>query len=118
MSKVARKTRDELAKRLMDVLLARLDAPLSLTVPEAKLEPMDVDEDWSLFKETHPELFEGKPDPATIRRLEATVSGTTPVSIRVPNRVLQIFRQRAESTGVQYQKLMNRVLAEAAEAME
>ncbi|GAB3189923.1 BrnA antitoxin family protein [Hydrogenophaga aquatica] len=118
MSKGARKTRDELARRLMEVLLSRMDAPVSLTVPDVKLEPMEIDEDWSLLKETHPEVFEDKLDPATIKRLKATVSGTTPTTIRVHNRVLRAFRQQADETGVPYQTLMNRVLAEAADAME
>lgn len=118
MSKTTRKTRDELAKRLMEVLLARMDAPVSLTVPDVKLEPMEIDEDWSLLKETHPMLFDGKPDPDTIKRLKATVSGTQPITIRVPNRVLQVYRQQADEKGVPYQRLMNRALAEAADAME
>lgn len=117
MSKATRQTRDELTKRLLEVLLARLDAPVSLTIPEVKLEPIEIDEDWSLFKDIHPELFEGKPDPATIKRLKATVSGTKPITIRVPNRVLQVYRQQADEKGVPYQKLMNRALAEAADAM-
>lgn len=118
MSKVTRKTHNELAKRLLEALLARLDAPLSLTIPEGEMEPTETDEDWSLLKETYPEeTFEEKPDPATIRRLKATVSGTQSITIRVPNRVLQVYRKQADETGVGYQKLMNRVLADAAEAM-
>ena len=117
MSAVSRKTRDELARRLMDVVLARLDAPVSLTIPELKLEPMEIDEDWTLFKEINPELFEGKPDPATIKRLKTTTSGTKRITIRVPNWVLQVFRDQAETTGVPYQTLMNRALGEAADAM-
>ncbi len=118
MSKVTRKTRDELAKRLLEVLLARLDAPVSLGVTEPELEPLVIEEDWSLFKETHPDVFEAKPDPATIKRLKATFSGTKPITIRVPVRVLQAYRHKAEEKGVPYQKLMNRVLAEAAGAIE
>lgn len=117
MSKVTRKTRDEIANRLIEALLIRLDAPVTLTVPEVKLESLEIDEDWSLFKEIHPELFEGKPDPATIKRLKATASGTKPITIRVPNRVLQVYRQQADKKGVPYQKLMNRALADAADAM-
>ena len=117
MSKITRKSRDELVKRLMEALLVRLDTPLPLTVPEVNLECPEIDEDWSLFNEIHSELLEGKPDPGTILRLKATVSGTKPITIRVPNRVLQVYRQQADKKGVPYQKLMNRALADAADAM-
>ena len=118
MSKITRKTRDELAKRLMEVLLARLDTPVSLAIPAEMLEPMHIDEDWVLFKEAYPDVFEPKPAPSTIKRLKAAVSGTKPITIRVPVRVLQAYRHQAEEKGGPYQKLMNRVLAEAAGAIE
>ena len=116
MTRASKKSRDELAKRLMDVLIARLDAPVSLVVPEETLESFEFNEDWTLFRELQPELFEGKPDPASIERLKATVSGTKHVTIRIPNRVLQVFRQQADKKAVPYQTLMNRALSEAADA--
>lgn len=118
MSTARAKVREELAKRLIDALIARLDAPVSLVIPNEILEPIDIEEDWSLFKEAHPDVFEAKPDPATIKRLKATVSGTKSITIRVPVRVLDAYRHKAEEKGVPYQKLMNRALAEAAGAVE
>lgn len=118
MSKARAKVREELAKRLMDALIARLDAPLSLVIPAEMLEPMHIDEDWLLFKETHPDVFEPKPAPSTIKRLKEAVSGTKPITIRVPVRVLAAYRHKAEEKGVPYQKLMNRALAEVAGAIE
>ncbi|MBP7484330.1 MAG: BrnA antitoxin family protein [Aquabacterium sp.] len=118
MSKLSKKAREELTQRVLEVMLARLDAPATLRIPEVALEPLVIDEDWSLLKEFHPELFEGKPDPASVERLKATASGTRPITIRIPNRVLQKFHRQADKTGTPYQTLVNRVLSEAADAME
>lgn len=104
--------------RLMDALIARLDAPVSLAIPAEMLEPMHIDEDWLLFKEAYPDVFEPKPAPSTIKRLKAAVSGTKPITIRVSVRVLAAYRHKAEEKGVPYQRLMNRALAEAAGAIE
>lgn len=117
MRKISKKTREELTQRLLEVMLARLDTPVTPKIPEVTLEPLVIDEDWSLLKEFHPELFEGKPDSTSVERLKATVSGTRPITIRIPNRVLQKFHQQADKTGTGYQTLINRVLSEAADAM-
>ena len=115
------KTRDVLAKRLMNELLARLDAPNPLVVPDIALESEKIDNDWSLFTELHPELhpesYKSATELASAGRLKSTVSGSKPITIRIPNRVLHEFRRQTDRTGVPYQTLMNRVLAEAAAAM-
>lgn len=118
MSKISKKAREELTQRLLEVMLARLDNPVTLKLPEFPLEALAIDEDWSLLKELHPELFDGKSDSASVERLKATVSGTRPITIRIPNRVLQKFQRQADKTGTPYQTLINRALSEAADAME
>ncbi len=42
------------------------------------------------------------------------VSGTHPINIRVPARVVRAFKLRALATGTSYQTLMNRAMAAAA----
>ncbi len=52
------------------------------------------------------------------KSVELTVeyaSGTKPVSLRIPNRVINAFRAEAIKTGASYQTLMIRALADAAE---
>ena len=44
--------------------------------------------------------------------------GTTAITIRVPNRVLQAFRAHSDRTGTRYQTLMNRALREAADTID
>lgn len=108
-----------MAARLMTVLLSRLDHSIDLRIPvEEEFDPSVLDENWTLFKDLHPEEFDKKPDPATIERLKGTVSGTKPITIRVPTRVLQAFRREADRTGVPYQTLINRALAEMAESIK
>lgn len=46
------------------------------------------------------------------------VCGSTPVTIRIPNRVLQAFRAQSERTGTKYQTLINRALSEASAVFE
>jgi predicted DNA binding CopG/RHH family protein len=111
------KSRDVLAKRLMNELLARLDDPKPLVVPDVALESVAIDDDWSLFKELHPKSYKSATEPDSAGRLKSTVSGTKPITIRIPNRVLQEFHRQADKTGVPYQTLMNRVLAHAAADM-
>jgi predicted DNA binding CopG/RHH family protein len=118
MSTISSKTRDVLAKRLMDELLARLDDPKRLVVPDVALESVAIDDDWSLLTELYPESDKSATKPASTGRLKSTVSGTKPITIRIPKRVLHEFHRQADKTGVPYQTLMNRVLAEAAAAME
>ena len=43
------------------------------------------------------------------------LTGTRPISIRVPARVIQSFKSRAADTGTNYQTLMNRALVAAAD---
>lgn len=110
-------TREELAKRVLDALLTRLDDPVSLATPEVMLEPMEIDEDWSLSEMVSTEEFDKSPSPASAERPKVAVCGTKPITIRVHNRVLRAFRDQAEKTGTAYQTLMNRALANAADAM-
>lgn len=118
MSKSSKAKRDAMAARLMTVLLSRLDHPIDMRNPvEEELDSSVFDEDWTLFKDFHPEEFDKKPGPATVDRLKATVSGTSSISIRVPNRILQAFRRQADKTGVPYQTLINRALDKAADAI-
>jgi hypothetical protein len=42
------------------------------------------------------------------------LSGTHPISIRVPVKILRAFKAQAEKTGVCYQTIMHRALREAA----
>lgn len=44
------------------------------------------------------------------------ISGTHPICIRVPARVIRAYKLRAEKTGCSYQTLMNRALAAGANA--
>lgn len=112
------KMRKELAKQLMEGLLARLDSPNLLTIPEQSLAPLEIDEDWSLLKDVRAELFEETERAASTGSRVSPVSGTKSISLRVPNRVLRVYRQQSEKTGTAYQVLMNRALQEAADAYE
>lgn len=117
MSKIRKNVREKLAARLLDGLLARLDSPKSLTIPDESMESLDIDDDWSLLKDLTPEFFEGASTSASTERLRASVSGTKPITIRVPNRVLQAYRSKACKTGIAYQTLINRALKEAADEL-
>ena len=81
------------------------------------MESLEIDDDWSLLKDLPPEFFEGASTSASTERLRTPVSGTKPITIRVPNRVLQAYHRKAEKTGTAYQTLMNRALKEAAGAL-
>lgn len=75
--------------------LTEADLHVPIVMPEAR--PMD----------TH----SGK-DPVRV------VCGTTPITIRIPNRVLQAFRAQSEKTGTKYQTLINRALSDAADTFK
>lgn len=107
---------DDAAKLLLDRLFAKIDVDGSLGLPDDIPVPAIEDEDWSLFEvmslveaETMTSKSAGD-GPAT-----EPVSGRKPVTIRVPNRVLQAFRKQADKTGTAYQTLMNRALESAAD---
>ena len=51
----------------------------------------------------------------TTGKVPEYVTGTKHVSIRIPNRVVNAFKAEAIKAGKNYQTLMNRVLADAAE---
>lgn len=51
----------------------------------------------------------------TTGKVPEYVMGTKHVSIRIPNRVVNAFKAEATKSGKNYQTLMNRILADAAE---
>lgn len=118
MRTISESAREELTKCVLEMLLARLDAPVSLPMPKVALEPMGIDDDWSLFEGLIPEEVDKATSPADVGGSKTPVSGTKPITIRVHNRVLRAFRDQAEKTGTAYQTLMNRALANAADAMK
>ena len=60
------------------------------------------------------------PTPVKVRTVAddetGPITGTKPITIRVPNRVLRKFWQEAERTGTPYQTLMNRALQDGVDA--
>lgn len=111
-----RKYREGVAKLLVERLLARLDTPSPMSVTVDPSDLVITDEECSLF-----DLME-----MDARRIESkggrdacptpVLCGSKPITIRVPNRVLQAFRDQSDKTGTKYQTLMNRALRDAAEA--
>lgn len=97
-------------------LMAAVEDPASLDmtglcdVVDSELPDVDVLLDGLL---SMPEL-EDEPSPTTVAVPEY-VTGTKHLSIRIPNRVVNAFKAEAIKAGTKYQRLMNRVLADAAE---
>lgn len=111
-----REMREAAAKLLLDRLFAKIDVDDPLGLHDEIPVPAVEDEDWSLFEVLsldEAETITSKS--AGVGPSTEPVSGRKPVTIRVPNRVLRAFRQRADKTGTAYQTLMNRALESAAE---
>jgi uncharacterized protein (DUF4415 family) len=106
-SSVSREVLVDVLKRLM----AEIDDPSPLVAPEVDDGLDDVDGllDGLLTSAT----TTCAPTPATAA--PEPVSGTKPISIRLPKRIINVFKAEAIKTGTGYQILMRRALADAAE---
>lgn len=102
----------ELVADLMKRLVAEIENPSPLDcLPDVDRDFSDIDAFVNgLMTAAVPEC---KVSPAT-PHTEA-VSGTKAVSLRIPFRVINAFKAQSIKTGTNYQTLMNRALAEAAE---
>lgn len=93
-------------RKIMELCIALEDMPVS----ELKFDSEDADLDLREDLPFLADVIGKKPAPdATM----LPVSGTHPICIRVPARVIRAFKLRADKTGCSYQTLMNRALAAA-----
>jgi predicted DNA binding CopG/RHH family protein len=104
---VARKRAISADDLLAIMKLAKEVGELPLEVPEFEFDDLDLTIDLSSF--SAPLVV--KAAPAEVSTLQ--VSGTHPICIRVPVRVIRSFKRKAAATGSNYQTLMNRALASA-----
>lgn len=110
MARKRKFTKEEIkaVKDLMPRILAAADAPF----PEIDF---DIDEFNVDLDQLFPADYLSAPRPVTAAVPLPPVSGTRPVFIRVPERVIRAFKIEAQSKGVGYQTLMSRALLQAAE---
>lgn len=92
----------------MPHILAAADAPF----PEIDF---DIDEFNVDLDQLFPADYLSELRPVTAAVPLTPVSGTRPILIRVPERVIRAFRIEAERKGVGYQTLMNRALKATAD---
>lgn len=114
-----RKSQEKAVDALIEqVIAASLTDDLSAwlaNLPEPSLECDSVQ--WSL------DALPDRPLPTPVKVHKVAddksdpITGTKPITIRVPNRVLRKFRQKAARTGTAYQTLMNRALQDAVDAL-
>lgn len=100
-----------LVERLLGMAVNDTELRVDVDIEELRLTGADFHLPIVMPEARHKETYSGK-DPVRV------VCGTTPVTIRIPNRVLQVFRSQSEKTGTKYQTLINRALSEAAEGFE
>lgn len=101
---------------LMERLLRGADLTELQTLSDEHLETVDALDGLWLSELMCPDGSTSDPASTIPGATPAPVSGTSPITIRVPNWVLQAFREQSNSTGIPYQTLMNRALAAEGEA--
>lgn len=101
----------DVIKRLMFAMTDPNFAAMSGPVMDVEAELADVDDFLGLLTTSSPPVC--KPT-AKVMPCEP-VSGTKPVTIRVHKRVIDAFKAEAINKGTNYQTLMHRALAAAAE---
>ena len=92
-------------------LIAEIDNPTPLVYPDTSDRLDDVGFLLEGLLTSAAPIIEPTPAAAA----PEPVSGTKPVTIRIPNRVINVFKAEAKKTGRGYQTLMRRSLADAAE---
>lgn len=107
-----------ITKEELDAFWARALAAADMPTAELHLDDYIVDDleeiDFSIdFPPLPPLPVVDKS--ATPDTTSMPLTGTRPISIRVPARVIQSFKSRAADTGTNYQTLMNRALVAAAD---
>ena len=99
----------------LSAILTRAIAAAEIPLEDLTFDPMDLDFDFDIVLDdisTTPAFTTSK----AVRSYKAALplSGTHPICIRVPARVIKAFRVQADKTGSHYQTLMNRALQSAA----
>lgn len=118
MKRGLKESRERAVSLLLEHLFERLSSPAPDTTHSEWPVPIEIEDDWSLYRAMHADEDVGLSLAGDGYRYVEPASGRKPITIRVPNRVLQVFRRESERTGTAYQTLMNRVLADAADALE
>lgn len=105
-----RKLTLEEVKAYLDRAMSNLDLSLpdlDLSLPDLQFDNVDLDliDDEFLL-----EPASGSPGAAKSGEAPLPMSGTTPICIRLPNRVINAFKLEADKKGTRYQTLINRTL--------
>ena len=91
----------------VNAYLDRAMANLALSLPDLQFDNDDlklIDDEFLL------EPAFGSPKAAKSGEAPLPMSGTTPICIRLPNRVINAFKLQADKKGTRYQTLINRTL--------
>ena len=100
-----------LSEEELTAIKERAKAAADMPVMDMEFDDAELNLDWDAL----PPMTMGAPAKAAGAAVSTLpVSGTRPVCIRIPSRVIRAFRSQAEKTGGSYQTIMNRVLREAA----
>ena len=108
-------TKRRLSEDELNAILTRAIAAAEISLEDLTFDPMDLDFDIVLDDiSTTPAFTTSK----AVRSCKAPVlpSGTHPICIRVPARVIRAFRVQADKTGAHYQTVMIRALQAAAKS--
>lgn len=101
----------KLSEEEFETILKRIMAAADQPLPEMVFDPIELDFDID-------GLFARSPEPPVkppaADTLAASLSGTQPICIRIPARVVHAFKVQADKTGGSYQAIMNRALNTAA----
>lgn len=101
----------KISKKVLEAILARAIAAADMPLPELDLQVEDIEMSLDDLPPP-PTLVRSKVIEPAGKSLPA--SGTHPICIRVPARVIRAFQAQAADTGTSYQTLMNRALNAAA----
>lgn len=105
-----KKLSEEEFTSIMERALAAADMP----VLDVEFEDGELNLDWDALPPIT-RVAPAKPTGTTDAPVsKIPVSGTCPICIRIPARVIHAFKAQAEKTGGNYQTIMNRTLREAA----
>ena len=99
----------------LSAILTRAIAAAEIPLEDLTFDPMDLDFDFDIVLDdisTTPAFTTSK----AVRSYKAALplSGTHPICIRVPARIIKAFRVQADKTGARHQTLMIRALQAAA----
>lgn len=102
----------ELVADVMRRLMAEMEKPSPLeSLPDVDCDMSDID---ALVDRLLTAALPECKTPSLAPKVDAG-SGSKAVSLRIPYRVIHAFKSQSIKTGANYQTLMNRALAEAAE---